>query len=84
MDGAEQDVCEQRGEVAERLVGAAGDDQGVTSSGHNRPAVTLSRSQRGALLLPQHLNTTLCLQLQVKFTECLTRRVSLLPSGERR
>lgn len=57
VDGVEQDVGEERDEVAERLVSVVGDDDGVASSSDSWPAVTLSWRQSEVLLPPQHLET---------------------------
>ncbi len=51
-DGVEQDVGEERGEVAERLVSVVGDDDSVASSSNSWPAVTVSWRQSIVLLPP--------------------------------
>lgn len=51
-DGVEGDVGEQRGEVAERLVGVLGHDDSVAASSHGGPAVTVGRKQSAVQLPP--------------------------------
>lgn len=59
---------EEWGEVAEWLVAVVGDDEGVASSSHSWPAVTVSRRQGAVLLPPQHLETGRSLtETQVEF-----------------
>ncbi len=55
-------------EVAEWLVAGVGDDEGVASSSHSWPAVTVSWRQIAVLLPLQHLETerSLC-ESQVEF-----------------
>lgn len=50
-------MCEERGEVADWLLGVVGHDDGVESSSHSWPAVTVSWRQTAVLLPPQHLET---------------------------
>lgn len=50
-------MSEEGRQVAERLLGIVGDDDGVASSSHSWPAVPVGCGQSVVVLPPQHLET---------------------------